>query len=128
MGQVVPPRRWKRASAAVCLSLILGAVSPARGEVFGPPVPESNSRTLPLPAPGTERLIRIGPQALIREDEHGRLSMVDESTPPPKVGRSLVTTTAFFSIMGFGALLMLGDPYYVGFESGRYGRPVVAPP
>jgi hypothetical protein len=98
--------------------LILGALSAARAETFGPPQPPA-SRTLPLPAPGTHRLIRVGPQALIREDDRGRLSMVDESTPPPKAGRSLVTTTAFFSILGFGALLTFGSPNNVGFEAGR---------
>jgi hypothetical protein len=119
MREVAPPnRRWKRAVVALCMALILGMLAPARAETFGPPRPPV-SRTLPLPPPGTHRLIRVGPQALIREDDRGRLSMVDESTPPPKVGRSLVTTTAFFSILGFGALLTFGAPNNVGYEAGR---------
>jgi hypothetical protein len=118
MREVAPSVGWKRAIAAVCMGVLLGAFAPARAETFGPAQPPA-SRTLPLPAPGTQRLIRVGPQALIREDDRGRLSMVDESTPPPRVGRSLVTTTAFFSILGFGALLTFGSPNNVGFEAGR---------
>ena len=37
--------------------------------------------TEPLPPPGTSRLIEIGPQALVREDDHGKLTMADEPEP-----------------------------------------------
>lgn len=43
----------------------------------------------------------------------------DRSTPRPKVGRSLATTTAFFAIFGFGAFINLYGPYNVGEETGR---------
>jgi hypothetical protein len=117
MRDVAAPNRWKRAAAALCMTLVLGAFSPARSQSFGPPQPPS-SRVLPIPAPGTHRLIRVGPQALISEDDHGRLTMVDESTAPPRVGRSLVTTTAFFSILGFGALLRFDGSYAVEQATG----------
>jgi hypothetical protein len=40
-----------------------------------------------LPPPGTCRLVRIGPQALVTEDDRGRFSMVDEPETEPRRGR-----------------------------------------
>jgi hypothetical protein len=81
MTKVAPSRSWARrsfAAAGLCLTLL--AASPARADGPGPP-PTTNSKLLPLPAPGTHRLIRIGPQALVMEDDHGQVTMVDETTP-----------------------------------------------
>ncbi len=39
------------------------------------------NETEPPPPPGTFRLISIGPQALVREDDHGHLTMVDDPEP-----------------------------------------------
>jgi hypothetical protein len=44
--------------------------------------PARAAETEPWPAPGTHRLIRIGPEVVVSEDDHGRLSMVEE--PPPE--------------------------------------------
>lgn len=63
--------------AAWCMALIGPVIHPASAE-------EQTIRadaTQPPPPPGTSRLISIGPQALVREDDHGDLTMVDEPEP-----------------------------------------------
>ena len=70
--------------AASYLGLTGPVVQPARAE----PQPIRGAETEPLPPPGTFRLISIGPQALVREDDHGKLTMVDE--PEPKRSKSKV--------------------------------------
>lgn len=64
---------WQRFWQVVwglCLGLAVLVAQPARAD-----------ETEPWPAPGTHRLIRIGPEALVSEDDHGRLSMVEEPEP-----------------------------------------------
>jgi hypothetical protein len=63
--------------AAWCLGLAGLVVQPARAD-------EQSARgdeTKP-PPPGTSRLIRVGPQALLSEDDQGNLSMAEEPEPP----------------------------------------------
>jgi hypothetical protein len=62
------------------LWLGLAMASPLRAE----------ARDQSLPPPGTTRLIRIGPQALVSEDEHGNVTMVDEPAPKAQRGKALV--------------------------------------
>ena len=65
--------------SALCLGLTVLVAQPARAD-----------ETEPWPSPGTHRLIRIGPEALVSEDDHGRLSMVEE--PPPEKTKIDVVT------------------------------------
>jgi hypothetical protein len=64
----------------------------------------AGDRTEPPPPSGMYRLIRIGPQALVLEDEHGSVTMVDEPAPRVKRGTAL------------GAFLGL----WVGAVAGQY--------
>ena len=63
--------------AASCVALTGPVVRPASAE---PPAIRADG-TEPPPPPGTSRLISIGPQALVREDDHGNLTMVDDPEP-----------------------------------------------
>ncbi|HLW79887.1 MAG TPA: hypothetical protein VKU44_09850 [Terriglobia bacterium] len=63
--------------AAWCMALIGPVVHPASAEEQ---TIRADARE-PPPPPGTSRLISIGPQALVREDDHGNLTMVDEPEP-----------------------------------------------
>ena len=106
MAKVVPSNRWMRAIAILVMVLLLQASSAARAD--GPrPATQTSGQTEPLPPPGTHRLIRIGPQALVSEDDHGRYTMVDEPTAKPSVTRDLATATVFFSLIGFGVFWSL---------------------
>src|SRR3954466_14637098 len=100
MKRLAPSRIWTRAVAAVGLAVTLNAAAPVHAEVVAAPA-RTNGQTVPLPAPGTRRLIRIGPQALVVEDDHGRVKMVDEPGPAPKRARPLLGATATaFGILG----------------------------
>jgi hypothetical protein len=67
--------RWGRFGKCIGIGLVLwlglvtSAVQPTRGDQGQAP-----------PA-GAHRLIRIGPQALVSEDENGKLRMVEEPAP-----------------------------------------------
>ena len=90
--------------AASCVALTGPVVRPASAE----PQAIRADETEPPPPPGTSRLISIGPQALVREDDHGNLTMVDE--PEPKrskfkvVGIILGAMTAGVVVVFYGDL------------------------
>jgi hypothetical protein len=86
-------------TAALFAVVTLRAVGPARADVGVPA--QTSGRALPPPPAGTHRLIRIGPQALVREDEHGRVELVDEASAPPPLGRAL-TATVVLGLFGLG--------------------------
>lgn len=100
---------WTRALTAGVLICALATAGPARADVPGPPGP-TNSKLLPLPAPGTHRLIRIGPQALVSEDDRGQVTFVDEAAIEPKAkrGESIVAASVMLGLLGAGAILFLG--------------------
>jgi hypothetical protein len=81
------PGRCAAALATASLGLTLGMVTPADAQ-----------RQEEDPAAGAERLIRIGPQALVSEDEHGNVSMVDE--PPPDTDTLTVVATLVGATLG----------------------------
>jgi hypothetical protein len=107
MRKVAPPSmrtRWVRRLAAVVVALVAGrAAAPAvaRAEV-GVSAQASERSVSPLPRPGTERLIRIGPQALVREDDRGRLQMDDETRGPARLGRGMAAATEVLGLIGLG--------------------------
>lgn len=86
---------WGRAAAGTVLALTLVSGTPAHAAEAEPP-----------PPPGTERLIHIGPQATVIEDEHGNFSMADEPAPEPTVGD---IARGAVSVMGVGFLLFLNS-------------------
>jgi hypothetical protein len=105
MMRLAPSRKWTRAAAAVGLVLALRAAPPVRAD--GPPPPaETADRTLPLPAPGTHRLIRIGPGMLVSEDDQGQVTMVDEPTEKPRRGRGLGAMAAVLGLFGYSVLII----------------------
>lgn len=73
-------KRWTAALAASSLGLTLLAGSPAGAT--------SVSKRRQPPA---ARLIRIGPQALVSQDEHGRVTMVDEPASDASGGSGRAT-------------------------------------
>jgi hypothetical protein len=92
--------------------LVLRGSAPARADVPAQDEPvQTNGKALPLPAPGTHRLIRIGPQALVMEDDRGQFTMVDEAdaeTPEKaekgKRGQSALGASVMMAILSAGAL------------------------
>jgi hypothetical protein len=70
---------WARVVAALWLGLT----------VLLAPAARADDKASDLPPPGTHRLIRLGPQALVSEDEHGNVTMVDEEAPEHIRGRAL---------------------------------------
>jgi hypothetical protein len=105
MLRIAPSRRWTRAIVAAAVAVALRA-SPARADVSAPPEETTHVGSLPLPAPGTHRLIRLGPQMLVMQDDQGRFTMADEPTEKPKRGRSLAAVTAVFGVIGVGLVIL----------------------
>jgi hypothetical protein len=116
-----PSMTWRCAVGAASLLLVLQLSSPARGE--GTTVPaQTHSQRAPLPRPGTYRLIRIGPQALVKEDDRGRITMVDElddktaaeldhqrvNASADKADRGARAAAVMIGVLTAGAVLMLG--------------------
>lgn len=110
MRRLASSNGWMRGLAAVGLALLLNAASPVSAEVWrGPAAPDGP--VLPRSPPRTDHLIRIGPQALVREDERGRVEMVDEPSARPSARQLAAGVTAALSVFGVGAFLMLeGQP------------------
>jgi hypothetical protein len=115
-------------SAAVGLTaLLLTFQVPLRAradECAGPA--ETTEQAESLPPPGTCRLIRIGPQELVSQDDTGRLTKVDEPEPQPRRGRGL--TAALIGILTGGVLVTieLKETTSVGV-GGNLGTPRTAP-
>lgn len=99
--------------AASCLALtgpIIGAASAEQPATRG-------NETEPPPPPGTSRLISIGPQALVREDDHGNLTMVDE--PEPQRSKSQVVGI-MLGAMTAGVVIAFSPAYRTtGSNDGR---------
>jgi hypothetical protein len=101
--------------AASCVTLTGPVVRPASAQQQS----VRADATEPPPPPGTSRLISIGPQALVREDDHGNLTMADE--PEPKrskfqvVGIMLGAMTAGVVVVFYGDL----GPGVVGGPTSR---------
>ena len=95
-------------------------LSPLRaraGECSGPA--QATERVESLPPPGTCRLIRIGPQVLVSEDDRGRFTMVDEPEEKPGRGRRVINVV--MGLLTAGAVLNVGRNDAIG--SGYGGRP-----
>jgi hypothetical protein len=100
-------RRHTRAFASVALALTLLATAPARAEGPAPPQ-QTSSKLLPLPAPGTTRLIRIGPQEAVIEDDQGQVTPVEEGeTGKPTRGENIRAAATMMGIVTGGLLLFL---------------------
>jgi hypothetical protein len=125
MRKVGPSGRWVRAIAVLVTALTLHTTSAAHADdvEFQGLAEQTSGHVLPLPPRGAHRLIRIGPQALVQEDDRGRFTMVDEPPEPPKVGRGLVAATALLGLIGTDAFLTFGGEYGLTFDVGRSARP-----
>lgn len=100
--------RWGRAAASATLALTLVASS----------APAHATRDEP-PPPGTERVIRIGPQATVIEDEHGNFTMAEEPPPEQTVGE---LARGVVSVMGVGFLLFLNSSGELIFDRSNGAR------
>jgi hypothetical protein len=100
--------------AASWLGLAGLVVQPASAEQQA----SRTDETEPPPPPGTSRLISIGPQALVSEDDHGKLTMVDEPEPQRSklkvVGIMLGAMTAGVVVVFYGDVGpgVVGAPTY----------------
>jgi hypothetical protein len=103
MGKVAQRTRWTRGFVAAGIALTLAATTPARADVAAPA--QTSSRLLPLPAPGTYRLIRIGPQFLLKEDDQGQVTEVNEPPARPRREQSAVAAAVMMGIITAGAAL-----------------------
>jgi hypothetical protein len=61
------------------------------------------------PPPGTQRLIRIGPVALVCEDEHGNVTMAEDPTPAKKHNFNLLPSL-FGALVGGAVGTLYNDP------------------
>ena len=71
--------------------------------------------TEPPPPPGTSRLISIGPQALVREDDHGKLTMVDDTEPQTS---KLQVVGIMLGAMTAGVVVVFSPVYRTGGSDG----------
>jgi hypothetical protein len=90
--------------------LTFHAGAPANGSVHRAPAlfDQAAAPSAKAPAKGP-RLIRIGPQALVWQDENGRVTMVDEPEQRPSVGKDLTSLGGIFGVLGAGLFLLLED-------------------
>jgi hypothetical protein len=109
---------WTRAVAIAGLLLTFLVSSAARAD--GPTMPaQTSDQSSALPPPGTYRLIRIGPQVLVREDDHGRFTMVED--PTAKRGRGQRLVALLLGVLTAGAVLTLGRNGLTSDVGGRAG-------
>jgi hypothetical protein len=110
MSRLAPSKGWARVLAILGGALILHAASPTRAEIWRGPAAQEGMN-LPRRPSGTDHLRRIGPQALVSEDEHGRVRMVDEPSARPSrrdVAVGMTTALGVFGVSGF--LMLEGQP------------------
>jgi hypothetical protein len=88
---------WRRVASLLALVFAVASTSAAR----------AHDRTEPPPPPGTYRLIRIGPEALVSEDSHGNIRMVDERTK--RISKGQAIGSAFGALGGGVAGLLFYD-------------------
>jgi hypothetical protein len=106
----------RRAAAALLFAVGLVALcGPAHGETRTPAHTEdtSHDRTQPPPAPGAHRLVRLGPQALVFEDDRGNISMVDEPGEGITKGQAIGTIAG--AVGGGVAGVILAEPRGIAF-------------
>ena len=113
--------------AAWCMALLGPVVHPTSAEEQTEEQTVRADATEPPPPPGTSRLISIGPQALVREDDHGKLTMVDEPEPERSklqvAGIILGAMTAGVVVVFYGDLGPgVGPTYRTGGGSNNDGR------
>ena len=98
--------RWPtRAVAVASMLLTLEVAPPARADRNAAPA-AGTSTTLPLPPPGTSRLINIGPEMVLEQHADGRLTMADE--PPPKRSRGRNVASLLLGLLSAGAIVTFG--------------------
>jgi hypothetical protein len=97
---------WGRAAAGAMLALTASS-GPVHATEDEPP------------PPGAERLIHIGPQATVIEDEHGNLTMAEEPPPEPTAGE---IARGAASVMGVGFLLFLNSSGELIFDRSNGAR------
>jgi hypothetical protein len=102
--KVTPSRSWARVLAIVGLILTLGARSAAGATVVYPRGETADTTAQQLPPPGTHRLVRIGPEAVVAVDDQGRVTMA-ETPEEPKLGRGLGAVTKLVGVLGIVYLL-----------------------
>jgi hypothetical protein len=110
----------RRVLAIIGVVLGLHLAAPARADRGAVPAPRGG-QSLPLPAPGSERLIRIGPEVDVIEDDHGRFRMADTSEPKRSPGRTMITV--LFGVVAAGAVLTLGRNELTSDVGGRAPGP-----
>jgi hypothetical protein len=104
-GRVPSTKWWTRAVAVACLLLTI-QVAPAARADCGTAPQGAGATTLPLPPPGTCRLISIGPEMVLEQDSDGRLTMAEE--PPPKRSRGRNAAVILLGLATVGAVVTLG--------------------
>jgi hypothetical protein len=106
---------------AASLLLALQLASPVRAD--GTTVSaQSSTETAPLPSPGTYRLIRIGPQLVLREDARGTIILIDEPEEKPNRGGAARGAALVFGVLGGSAALLLGRNEFTSDVGGRAPR------
>ena len=94
----------RRAVRVMALLLALQVPLRARADDCAGPA-QATERAASLPPPGTCRLIRIGPEVLVSQDDHGTVTMVDEPEPQPR--RSRGVAALLIGILTAGALVTI---------------------
>jgi hypothetical protein len=103
------------------LLLVLQLASPVRAD--GTTVSaQSSNQTAPLPPPETDRLIRIGPQVVLKEDARGRITLIDEPEENPTRGGAGRGAGLVIGVLTAGAMLVLGRNELTSDIGGRAPR------
>jgi hypothetical protein len=97
-------RFWARAVAVLSLGLTILLAAPGRAD----------DHHLSATAPGTHRVIQIGPQEWVSVDEHGKVSPAEE--PPEAVSNPKATLTAVVSVLGAAFIGLLAAQNGVFFD------------
>jgi hypothetical protein len=81
------------------------------------------------PPGDTERVITLGPQAVVIQNERGELRMYDDPTQrPPGCGSSLACLGAVLGVYGVAAYLTLDNLTVIGFKGERVTAPRLSSP
>lgn len=110
-------QRWVRGLACATLACVLSAPLAARADGSDQP-PDSK-----------DRVITIGPQAVVVQNPHGQLRMYDDPAQrAPGCGSSLSCLGQVLGVYGVAAYLTLDNLTVIGFKGERVTAPRLSSP
>jgi hypothetical protein len=113
-------RRWQRSfHGLACAALAAVLMAPLTARADGSDKPPN----------GNDRVIIIGPQAVVVENERGQLRMYDDPAQrAPGCGSSLACLGQVLGVYGVAAYLTLDNLTVIGFKGERFTPPRLGSP